>query len=354
MSHPIQPPFALDDVDLPPLQLCEGDAAFVVDEVPAYSPCGEGTHVWVRVRKSGLTTRDAVFALATAAGVDPRDVGVAGQKDRHAITSQWMSIPERSRPPAEWELRSGVEVVEVSRHGNKLRVGHVAANDFALRFATLSAEAAVGPVRAALERLAAGMPNYFGVQRFGIGGGNLSRALRWLESGRPLGGRDARFKQGLYASVVQSEVFNRYLTHRRADPRPLVAGEVVRLSGSRSVFEVSEPAAELPRLESGDIVRTGPMIGPKMRAPSGEPAGWEAAAAASLPLSEAQRDSLARHAPGTRRDLSVRLENFGAEVDGADCVVVRFRLPAGSYATQVIRDLTRLPWDAPLRPLLDE
>ena len=69
---------------------------FVVDEVPAYPPSGEGDHVFVRIEKRGLNTAQAVERIARALDVNPRDIGVAGMKDRHAVTRQWISLP----PPA--------------------------------------------------------------------------------------------------------------------------------------------------------------------------------------------------------------------------------------------------------------
>ncbi len=38
-----------------------------------------------------------------------------------------------------------------------------------------------------------GVPNYFGAQRFGIGGSNLQGALRWAESGAPVRDRKRSF-----------------------------------------------------------------------------------------------------------------------------------------------------------------
>jgi len=52
---------------------------------------------------------------------------------------------------------------------------------------------------------------------------------------------------------------------------------------------------------------------------------------------------LGRHGPGTRRDVVVRPGQI--EVRAAPGgIVVGFDLPSGSYATQVIRELTREPF----------
>lgn len=109
------------------------DEDFAVDEVPAYPPAGTGDHVFVRIEKRGLTTPQAVEQLARAVGVAPRDVGVAGMKDRHAVTRQWVSLPPPVTPeqlPA--VTLNGATILEASRHPHKLRTGHVRANRFAI------------------------------------------------------------------------------------------------------------------------------------------------------------------------------------------------------------------------------
>jgi tRNA pseudouridine13 synthase len=354
---PTVPPLGPHGAMLPPLELVDEPEAFCVEEIPAYPPSGEGTHAWLRVRKRLRNTRDVADAIAVAAGVHPRDVGVAGQKDKNAVTTQWFSVgglPRGGPPPSAWQLPPGVEIVEATWHTNKLRVGQVAANRFRLVFSTPDAATAAPPVRAALTALGSAMPNYFGRQRFGRGGANLDAALRWAARCEPLRGHNARFRESLYASVLQSEVFNVYAAWRLADPRPLLAGEVVRLRGSRSVFVVDDPAAEVHRLHSGDISLTGPMFGPKTRQPAGEAAAHEARCVEALGLAADALEFVARRGEGTRRDLCVALGDTGVEVDGPSRLVVTFTLPSGSYATQVVRELTRLPWDAPFRADLDE
>src|SRR5262245_35069566 len=92
---------------------------FVVDEIPAYAPSGAGDHWYVRVRKRGLTTRDAVLVLARASNVPERDIGYAGMKDKHGVTTQWLSLPGKAPAPETWQLPSELEVLEASRHTNK-------------------------------------------------------------------------------------------------------------------------------------------------------------------------------------------------------------------------------------------
>ena len=343
MSSPHHPPLTTT-VELPPLALAEGLEAFEVHEVPSYPACGEGPHWYVQVRKRGMTTRDAMGIIARAADVPLREVGSAGQKDKWAVTTQWLSVPSSAESPDTWDLPHDVSIDAFTQHTNKLKTGHVSANRFRLTFAG-DATAAFEPATALMAKLSAeGLPNYFGRQRFGRGGRNLESALAWAQGEIKLRGSERKFKSSLYASV----------TLRTAVPAPLITGEVVRLSGSRSVFVVEDVDAELPRVASGDIVQTGPMFGPKMRAPAAEAAELESQAFLVLGMDVDAVSYVARNAPGTRRDLLVKPTEARVEMAGPDRLVLDFTLPSGSYATQVAREFTRLSWANPLRPENDD
>jgi tRNA pseudouridine13 synthase len=284
---------------------------FQVDEVPAYLPSGSGEHLYVRIRKSGMTTRDAALALARAAGVPERDIGYAGMKDKHGVTSQWLSLPGNAKSPDGWTLPT--ELPGAAEHA-----------------------------RAILARLSErGHANYFGSQRFGREGRNLADAVAWLSGTQKLPRGRERFLVKLYASVVQAEVFNRYTTKRlELGVDQLLPGEVVRLSGAGASFVVKDVAAEAPRLAARDLCLTGPMPGPKMRAAESKALELETSVIAELGLDDIARQELGRHAPGTRRDLLVTLED-ALVTEAGDRLVLEFGLPSGSYATGVLRELTR-------------
>jgi tRNA pseudouridine13 synthase len=313
---------------------------FEVEEIPAYEPSGAGDHVYVRVRKRGMNTRDAALAIARAAHVSERDVGYAGMKDRHGVTTQWLSLPARSAAPETWTLPPELEVLAVSRHNNKLRTGHLHGNRFRIGLANTEPNA-LSHARAIFERFAArGHANYFGPQRFGRDGRNVAEAVAWL-GGRPLPRGRERFLTKLYASALQSEIYNRYATRRiELGTERLLRGEVVRLSGAGASFVVEDVERETPRLRSGDLCLTGPMPGPKMRVASDEAAALEAEVLAELELDPRALDELGRHAPGTRRDLLIRPEDWSANEE-PERLRLTFTLPSGSYATVLARELTR-------------
>lgn len=313
---------------------------FRVEEIPAYLPSGEGEHLYVELEKRALSTPELVRRVALAAAVEPRDIGYAGLKDKHAVTSQWLSLPGRAKPPEAWTLPDGIRVLKASRHANKLRTGHLTGNKFRINLVGIDSEAP-SRAQAIADRLRThGMPNYFGAQRFGRGGENVTRALGWLAGGGRA--RLSPFLLKLYPSVVQAEVFNRYLTLRSGEGLDrTLAGEVVRLEGSYASFVVEDAEAETRRWLARDIQLTGPMPGPKMRAANGRPLELEAQAGAALGLDERILQVLGKFAPGARRDLLVFAKDLSIEANEPARLSLQFSLPAGSYATVLVRELLR-------------
>jgi tRNA pseudouridine13 synthase len=344
-ESPRELPFDHAELDAIDARIGPDAEDFVVDEVPLYAASGQGEHWYVRLRKREATTIDLRSAVAQAAGVAAGDVGYAGMKDKHAVTTQWLSVPvTRAQPPEAWQLPPPFELLEVSRHGNKLRVGHLEGNRFRIRL--------VGALAGAPERIerfferfrAQGVTNYYGSQRFGRGQNNLQSALFALRRGR-LGPR-AGTRGKLLSSVIQAEIFNRYAMARvPLGQSRLLVGEVVRFSDGRAMFTVEDAEREQPRLERGELRLTGPMVGPKMKASAGQPLELERKAIESVGLDDAALHALGRWAPGTRRDLSLWPSDLAVEPAADGSVTVAFALPAGAYASLIIRNLTRRdPW----------
>ena len=332
--------------ELPALEAAIGPTPedFVVDEIPLYPQSGAGEHVYVRIEKRGFTTPAMIRVVTRAAGIDERELGYAGLKDKHAITRQWLSLPSKSRAPSEWQLPEGISVVEHTRHANKLRTGHLLGNRFRITLLTADAGALekAAPLAELLKRR--GLYNYYGGQRFGRRGDGLRQALVWLREGAKLHGMP-RFLSKLYPSVIQAEVFNRYFSARRAlGLDHLISGEVVRLDQAGAMFSVEDTEREGPRLTSGDIHLTGPIFGPKARPTAADAAALELATIEALGLDGEAREKLARFAPGTRRDLIAPIPDLELRWAAVGRLEVEFSLPSGSYATEVIRQFTRSPF----------
>lgn len=312
---------------------------FEVEEVPAYAPSGEGEHLYLWLEKRGRDTREVVKALASALGVDEGDVGVAGMKDRQAITRQLLSVPARAEARLPTFSLEGVSVLWSRRHGNKLRTGHLKGNRFRLR---LRGVKDVGAARESFSRLGArGVPNYFGEQRFGREGDNADLG-RLLVLGQRLPRRPDKFQRKLYLSAFQSRLFNRALVERlRAGTfDTALAGDVLRREDSGGLFVCEAPEVDGPRVAAFEVSPAGPLFGPKMT-----PAALAVAEAEARLLVEegVTLDDFRRggdETQGGRRPYRVRLGAPSLEVDGED-LMLTFELPKGAYATEVLHELLK-------------
>jgi tRNA pseudouridine13 synthase len=311
---------------------------FVVEEIPAYLPAGEGEHTYLWIEKQDLTTLEAVGRLARALGIDARDVGYAGMKDRRATARQWLSLPGVEEARAAQAEVAGLRVLVVGRHRNKLRVGHLHGN----RFEVVLAEVAPGEVETLAASLAAlahqGVPNRYGHQRFGSAGDNLDTGLALLRGTRHE--PDAR-RRRLLLSAVQSAVFNRVLERRAAEGGLLLVrtGDILERVASGGQFVCADVAVEQARVAAGEVVPTGPLPGSHVRAPAPGTAAreLEERALADLGIAPGELERLGRALPGARRPVVVKvtLGEPALAVEG-DRLRLRFSLPAGSYATVVL------------------
>jgi tRNA pseudouridine13 synthase len=329
---------------------------FVVDERLDFELSGAGEHAWLRLRKRATNTEYLARALARAAGVPVRDVGYAGLKDRHAVTSQWFSVRLPGREIEDWQgrLPDGVEVLEATRHGRKLQRGALAGNHFTITLRDCAGD------RAALSRRIAeiardGVPNYFGEQRFGRDAANVAHARAMLTGDEPVretagapslarGPRlnpiGDRHRRGIYLSAARAFLFNEVLARRVSDGTwsQLLDGEAVILAGSRSFF-VTETIDNVlrERLARHDVHPSGPLWGQGELPTRGSARVLEEEAVAPYP--ELTRGLAAEGLRQERRALRLLPQALTAHWPDETTLVLGFALPAGSYATTLLREL---------------
>jgi tRNA pseudouridine13 synthase len=312
-------------------------ADFVVEEQLAIEFSEDGEHDWLWIEKTGANTNWVAGRLARHAGIPERDVGYAGLKDRHAITSQWFSV--RRAADTDWTAFSaeGVRILECRRHRRKLQRGAHTGNRFriALRGTAVATSAALLEER--LEAVAvAGVPNYFGEQRFGRDGGNISLALA-LFAGRRL----ARHQRSMALSAARSLVFNAVLDERvrNGSWNRILPGDLANLDGSGSIFAVAEVDAELERrCALQDIHPTATLWGAGAPLAAGRAAEIETAVAAQWTdivrgLERAGLKAAARPLRLPVRGLAWAFED--------DALWVEFELGSGAFATAVLREIAR-------------
>lgn len=309
-------------------------ADFRVTEDLGVRPDGHGEHLWLRVRKTGWNTADVATWLADAFGRPVRDVTWAGLKDRHAVAEQWFGVrdpggPERPRMPA---CPDGIAILACARNTRKLRTGMLRGNRF--RLVLREVEGDTGALARRLATIAwCGVPNYVGAQRFGRDGGNLGAAWRLLD-GMPVRNRHRR---GLLLSAARSFLFNQVVAARvRAGAwRTPLPGDLMTFPTSGSLFPLGDVAPGDPRLATGDLHPSGPLPGRDGVGP-GEAAGaLESEVLAAWPgaLAGLRRLGLA----AGRRSLAMVVRELHFHGSGDDRVI-GFWLPAGGFATAVLRE----------------
>jgi len=307
---------------------------FRVDEIPATVPSGNGEHLWLQIRKTGLNSEDVAEWLAEAASVPRASVSYAGRKDRHAITSQWFSVhlPGRADPAwSEGRRPAGVELLDQLRHARKLQTGHLQGNRFRLRLREIEGDRSMA--EALLERIVSrGLPDYFGEQRFGHG--NLHKAIGWFTGRlRPRG----RNQRSLYLSAARAAIFNAVLRKRVEDGSwdRLLPGDIANLDGRGSVFAAERIDAELSaRCARLEVHPTGPLWGRGDPATDGAVRDLELAVARSFTeLSEGLAGQGVEH---SRRPLRMRPLRMSWSWEENGDLLLDFELRSGEYATTVI------------------
>lgn len=311
---------------------------FRVCERLGYEPGGDGEHLWLEVEKRGANTEFVASSLGRLAGIRRRDVGFAGLKDRNALTRQWFSLHLAGRDDPDWQAWTldGVRILAARRGRRKIQRGGLRGNAFRLRVRDIE-----GDTEALGERLETirthGVPNGFGEQRFG--GNNIARAHKLFRGEL---GRTAKARKGFYLSAARSLIFNLVLAERiRQDCwNRLIDGDVVMLDGSHSLFAADAADEDLQRrCDALDLHPTGPLAGTGDSGVRGEVAAIEEVV---LAAERELADGLARfRMEARRRALRMRVADLDWSLEGGNELHLAFSLPAGSYATAVLREVVR-------------
>ena len=325
-------------------QLKASPEDFLVVEDLGFEPDGEGEHILVRILKNGCNTRFVADALAKFLKIHAREVSFAGQKDKHAVTEQWLCarVPGNTMPDLSQFQLEGCQVLEYARHKRKLRLGALKGNQFTLVLREVSGR---NDVETRLQAIAErGVPNYFGAQRFGIGGSNLLGALRWAESGAPV--RD-RNKRSFWLSAARSALFNQIVSERLKKPdfNQVVDGDALQLAGRGSWFVATdeEQAVLQARVDARELMITAALPG------SGD---WGTQRTAlefeqTVLAEETALQSLLQRekVEAARRAMLLYPQQLSWNWWDDVTVELRFWLPAGSFATSVVRELINTTGD---------
>ena len=313
---------------------------FQVDEVLDIPLAGEGEHLWLWVEKRNLNTEEAARRLAKAAGVPLRTVSYAGLKDRQALTRQWFSLhlPGKADPDLSAAQNETLSILKIARHKRKLQRGAHSANGFTLRLTALQADH--GQLDARLGQLKReGVPNYFGTQRFGFQGGNVFDARQYAERQALPEQRNVRSR---LLSTARSFVFNQVLAARVADGtwNRAHVGDLLAFTDSRSFFPAGEAECSDPRLAILDLHPTGALWGEGDSPAQGHAHQIEQAVGQrEAPLCNwLAKAGMAQE----RRILRLPIADLTWHYPEPDILQLEFVLPAGCFATVVVRELVDL------------
>ncbi|WP_419661569.1 tRNA pseudouridine(13) synthase TruD [Desulfosarcina variabilis] len=311
---------------------------FMVEEVLPYAACGEGEHVYITFRRSGWNTADAARRMQHCLNLAPSDVGWGGRKDKTAVVVQTLSFRcgVKAQLSDVQQALSDLpfEILAINRHRNKIKTGHVAANRFTIIVSQPDADALSKALAIAEQLKQTGIPNFYGPQRFGHNMQNIPRAFALLAKGKK-----AR-KDAFMVSVVQSALFNIWLQKRMdaGDFHRLLAGDIVKKTDTGGMFSVEDLAAESLRFDDGAIVYTGPIFGFKMKSATQTAGERETALLDEFGLTA--EDFRPLRAPGSRREAILNLTDLTI-TEAPQGVRFSFTLPAGAYATTVLREFIR-------------
>ncbi|GFO55813.1 tRNA pseudouridine synthase D [Geomonas sp. Red276] len=374
---------------------------FLVEEIPAYLPTGQGEHCYALIEKRGIATLEALRRISKALGVQERDLGYAGMKDAVGVTRQTVSIP-RVAPENVLALQiPGITVLSAKLHGNKIRLGHLKGNRFRIRIRGVEP----GALPHAVDTLALlekrGVPNRFGLQRYGVQGnshligaavvrrdfksavdiligdpaavtderwrqaieayragdlaGSLEKFPGYLRGEREILSRLVQRPDGyerafnsvqprlkrLYLSAYQSSLFDKVVEERLDTLDRVSDGDIAFKHENGACFLVKDAAAEAPRAAVFEISPTGPMYGCTMMEAEGHQGELERGILAGEGITlESFNLSGGLKMEGERRPLRVPLKETVATEEG-DSLILEFSLPRGSYATAVLAEVMK-------------
>lgn len=317
----------------------QSDADFVVKEDLGYSLDGEGEHIFVHVQKQNCNTVFVAEQLAKFAGISAKLVGYAGLKDRNAITEQWfgLHIPGKFTPDFSTFELEGCKILHVTRHSKKLRIGNLKGNSFTLLLRNIDNRADVEQRLALIQ--ASGVANYFGEQRFGKENNNIEQAMLWAKGEIKVKDRK---KRSFYLSAARSAIFNGIVSERikQNTARIVLNGDILQLAdrGSWFIAQHDELNSLQQRVNDAELNITAPMLGDNGPQTTDDALSFEQHYVDQhwtdfLTLFRQERLETARRAMLLRpKDINwIWIDDTTLQLD--------FWLPAGSYATAVLREL---------------
>lgn len=339
---------------------------FIVEEHIAFELSGEGEHCWLYICKRLLNTDDVAQKLAKFAGVKLLAIGYAGLKDKVGLTSQWFSVQLPGIASPDWsQLESeNLQILQSTRHSRKLQRGALSHNTFTIRLRNVLSNEENSDAFECLQQrcqqiVLSGVPNYFGLQRFGRGLNNLSAAEKMFSEPNKKSDEKStdhssenknkrlrkkklpRHLRSLYLSSARSWIFNHILSARieAGNWNTRLAGDVFQLNGKSACFVDDGDELLHQRLQQFEINPTATLWGDGDVMSQVECWQLESDIVDRFPVF---RDGLiAARVDAKRRALRLHVANLEGQQQGDDFILC-FQLPPGAYATVVLNELVNV------------
>jgi len=302
---------------------------FVVDEI-GLEWRGNGNYVVLHVQKVEMTTWDMIAAFAQFLNINAEKIGYAGLKDKHATTTQYISIEAKYEKELKKFKHPQIKILEKTRHTHSIRMGDLKANRFSINLFEVNQIQAGQIEKLARKSEKLGLPNYFGYQRFGRDGDAIKQAREMIDGEITI--EDAKLKKFLI-SVYQSERFNAWLAERVVMSKEQNGGKFLLLEGdlyidtNAKLFTPKMPQQK--DFEAQKVVPTGLLCG----------RGVYRSRDAALEIEEKYDDPFL-YEKGLRREAIVFPKDIEMHYDNNfDKMSIAFTLPKGSYATVFLENI---------------
>ena len=157
---------------------------FLVEEIPLPEKGGTvGPYLICQLIKKNWELQHAVKEIAKRLGISHRRIGWAGTKDRNAITKQWISIYNMTAEQVAAIYLKDITLEPVRQSNEALALGQLLGNRFDLVIRDTQSQDLDQHVQTLTGTASEGVPNYFGLQRFGAIRPVTHRVGEWILRG---------------------------------------------------------------------------------------------------------------------------------------------------------------------------
>lgn len=291
----------------------------------------KGNFIILKIKKVNLGTWDLLEKLSKGLNIHEHELGYAGLKDKHATTTQYISIPRKYAKDLKKFKHNKIEIQETFLHSTKLNIGDLKGNTFIITLHEVAQEDLFDIQHRLKQIQKAGMPNFFGFQRFGKDfKENLDKARKIIYGELKIKNRKL---EKMLISLYQSNLFNQWLSFRIKESKEqfkLLDGDVMWDIKNDKYFTPQTISKSIQEdFENQKVVPTGLLSGRNVFK-----------SIKDARIIEKQYDDTYIQDKGLRRAAFVFLKNVEVCYDQKkqQCVL-QFTLPKAAYATVLIENL---------------